>query len=104
MPTKNAINIEETDEFLDQSPWIRIGFVRGKITNIREEYWEDRLFYNCTALGVKITWYTYVSPINLTIERVDVPETDFFVMWDSNFFGILRDGLIFGWVISAGLD
>ncbi len=103
MPTTNAMNIEE-NEVSTQAPWLRIGFVRGEVTNIREEYWEGRLFYNCTAVDVKITWYTYTFPLSFTIERVDVPETDWFAFWDSSFIGILRDGLIFGWFISAGLS
>ena len=102
LPSINSMNIEE-NEVSAQAPWLRIGFVRGEITNIREEYWEGRLYYNCSASGVKITWYTYFFPLNFTIERVDVPETDWFCVWDNNFFGILRDGLIFGWVISVGL-
>ena len=103
MPATDAMNNLE-NEVPTQAPWIRIGFIRGEVTNIREEYWEGRLYYNCSASGVKITWYTYTFPLSFTIERVDVPETDWFVVWDSNFFGILRDGLIFGWVISAGLS
>ena len=103
MPITNAMNIEE-NEVSTQAPWLRIGFVRGEVTNIREEYYNGRLGYNCSASGVKITWYTYVFPLNFTIERVDVPETDWFFVWDDNFYGILRDGLIFGWVISAGLS
>ena len=103
MPATDAMNNLE-NEVPTQAPWIRIGFIRGEVTNIREEYWEGRLYYNCSASGVKITWYTYTFPLSFTIERVDVPETDWFVVWDSNFFGILRDGLVFGWVISAGLS
>ena len=103
MPTTNAMNIEE-NEVSTQAPWLRIGFVRGEVTNIREEYYNGRLGYNCSASGVKITWYTYVFPLNFTIERVDVPETDWFFIWDNTFYGILRDGLIFGWFISAGLS
>ena len=103
LPAMNSRSIAENEVLTQAPPWIRIGFVRGEITNIREEYYNGRLGYNCSASGVKITWYTYIFPLNFTIERVDVPETDWFFVWDNNFFGILRDGLIFGWIISMGL-
>jgi hypothetical protein len=102
IPITNATYIEE-NETSTQAPWLRIGFIRGEIYNIREEYYNGKLGYNCSTSGVKITWYTYVLPLNFTVERVDVPDTDWFFVWNYNFFGILRDGLIFGWVISAGL-
>ncbi len=89
--------------FDSEAPWLRFGFVRGEVTNIREEYFNGRLGYNCSASGVKITWYTYVFPLNFTIVRVDVPETDWFFVWDNRFVGILREGLIFGIFYSAGL-
>ena len=102
LPATNAMNIEEK-EVSTQAPWLRFGFVRGEVTNIREEYFNGRLGYNCSASGVKITWYTYFFPLNFTIVRVDVPETDWFFVWDNRFVGILREGLIFGIFYSAGL-
>ena len=101
-PATNAMNVEE-NEVLPNELWIRFGFFRGEIENIREEYWEGRLFYNCTAIDVKITWFTYTFPLSFTIERVSVSDTDWFAIWDNRFVGILREGLIFGIVYSAGV-
>ena len=101
-PATNAMNVEE-NEVLPNALWIRFGFFRGEITDIKEEYYNDKLFYNCTAVDVKITWFTYTFPLNFTIESVSLIDTDFFVIRDTSFIGILREGLLFGIVYNAGM-
>jgi len=77
-------------------------FIKGEVENISEENIDDVVYYNCTAVDVSWIQIVYVPPLWFKFERGHVEDIDDFFILKALFYGILKEGKIFGMLVNYG--
>ena len=101
LPAVGITNVGE-NEGTNGYKWFLITFIKGEVENISEENIDDVVYYNCTAVDVSWIQIVYVPPLWFKFERGHVENIDDFFILKALFYGVLKEGKIFGMLVNYG--